>query len=206
MHELTFCPLLLEVATVRKTESDSLWSTYLKHSSVTVLMFTVASMWLYCHHRTPEFLRHGWSPRSSGHQLPSRGKRRIQRSSVQLQNHLSHHRGKTRTLLSSSSACVQLSRLDVTNVNLPLSWRRCEVPSWRSQCLLPPVTRPLGACHPRGCWSSSCLSWTCTAFAWPQTPRRSGTPCWSWMNRGWVRLLTLKTAACVRQKAFEAIG
>lgn len=49
---------------------------------------------LYCHHRTSEFLWHGWSPRSCGHQFPQRGEGRIQWSSVQLQNHLSHHRGK----------------------------------------------------------------------------------------------------------------
>lgn len=69
---------------------DSFW-----HGAAPLLLFlTLVFMWLRCHHRTPEFLRHGRSPRSSGHQLPSRGERRIQRSSVQLQNHLSHHRGK----------------------------------------------------------------------------------------------------------------
>lgn len=44
--------------------------------------------------RTPELLRHRRPPRSGGHQLPPGGEGGIQRSPVQLQDHLPHHGGK----------------------------------------------------------------------------------------------------------------
>lgn len=79
-------------------------------------------MWHVCRHRTPELLRHGRPPWSSGHQLPPRGEGRIQRRSVQLPNHLSHHRGVYCCFLPLRlpwcSARVRLIRAGVLTVNL----------------------------------------------------------------------------------------
>lgn len=66
------------------------------------------------YYRTPELLWDWRSPRPSGHQLPTGGEGRVQWSSVQLQDHLSNHRGK-RALCScaSLSESVEIIWLDV---------------------------------------------------------------------------------------------